>query len=376
MCLGRERRLRRVRAARARRSARVPALLGDPSNPFVCQLATVGGGRYRLLALLTAVAVIAGAVGVMALASASRPGPTRSARPRALTAPAALPRRPAAAAKPHARVRRRPVGVATMVLHLVDRARTVSVSGHLVARSLETVIRYPTGLRGPFPLIVFGHGFAVSPAPYARLLDAWTRAGYVVAAPVFPLENDHAPGGPDEHDLVNQPRDMSLVISALSGASPARWPERLVDRHHIAVAGQSDGGDTALAVAYDPSVADHRVSAAIILSGAEDPFAPAFRMPAWGPPLLAVQGTEDTINPPWQTNAFFDQASRPKYLLKLLGAGHLPPYTEPGRQLTEVEHITLAFMQRYLRGRPAALAAYVRAGAGTAGPGSVLVADP
>ena len=38
---------------------------------------------------------------------------------------------------------------------------------------------------GPFPLIVFGHGFDVTPSVYARLLQAWTRAGYVVASPVF-----------------------------------------------------------------------------------------------------------------------------------------------------------------------------------------------
>jgi predicted dienelactone hydrolase len=75
------------------------------------------------------------------------------------------------------------------------------------------MIRYPTAgppserdlvdakpLRGarPFPLIVFGHGFAVTPRPYSQLLRAWARAGYVVAAPVFPLENANAPGGPDE----------------------------------------------------------------------------------------------------------------------------------------------------------------------------------
>ncbi len=79
----------------------------------------------------------------------------------------------------------------------------------------STVIRYPTRATGPLPLIVFGHGFAVTPAYYFRLLRAWARAGYVVAAPVFPLENANAPGGPNESDLVNQPRDMSFVITSM-----------------------------------------------------------------------------------------------------------------------------------------------------------------
>ena len=75
---------------------------------------------------------------------------------------------------------------------------------------------------GPFPLIVFGHGFAVTPAPYAALLRAWARAGYVVAAPVFPLGNANAPGGPNERDLVNQPRDMSFVITRIWRPAAAR----------------------------------------------------------------------------------------------------------------------------------------------------------
>ena len=53
----------------------------------------------------------------------------------------------------------------------------------------------PARAPGPFPLVIFGHGFAVTPGPYASLLEAWARAGYVVAAPIFPLGNANAPGG-------------------------------------------------------------------------------------------------------------------------------------------------------------------------------------
>lgn len=233
-------------------------------------------------------------------------------------------------------------------------------------RSLTTIVRYPAQgapgsgdlidaaparSSGPFPLIVFGHGFAVTPSPYARLLDRWAQAGYVVAAPVFPLENAHAPGGPNEADLVNQPRDMSFVISSLLGAAqaPSGPIDGLIDPRSVGVAGQSDGGDTALASAYDPGVRDRRVRAAVILSGAEDPFAPAFAPSRHGPPLLATQGTLDTINPPSMTQAFFDDAPSPKYLLTLVGASHLPPYTQPGPQLSSVEDVSIAFLDHYLK---------------------------
>jgi fermentation-respiration switch protein FrsA (DUF1100 family) len=306
--------------------------------------------------------------------------------PRATTvkrAPATTPARAVHRAPVRARRVRRPArrsfAVGLQSVRLVDPSRTISTSGGVVRRAFETVVRYPiaggAGRRaGPFPLVVFGHGFAVSPAPYALLLDAWTRAGYVVAAPVFPLENGSAPGGPNERDLVNQPGDMSLVISSLISASEGRAGRLagLIDPARVVVAGQSDGGDTALAAAYDPSVRDRRVRAAVILSGAEDPFAAAFRMPRTGPALLAVQGTADTINPPASTYLFYGEAGSPKVLLKLIGAGHQPPYTEPGPELTAVERTTTAFLDDVCKGETARLRGLLAVGG--AGGGSVLSA--
>jgi alpha-beta hydrolase superfamily lysophospholipase len=205
--------------------------------------------------------------------------------------------------------------------------------------------------------VVFGHGFAVTPGLYARLLHSWARAGYVVVAPAFPLENAHAPAGPDESDLTNQPADMSFVISRILAAAGTRAGPLagLVDPVQIAVAGQSDGGDTALALAYNRHFRDPRVSAAIILSGAEMPGVSGFTFPRGSPPLLATQGTADTVNLPSETNAFFEIARRPKYLLSLLGAEHLPPYSDQQPQLGIVEAVTKAFLDGYLEHRPGAL---------------------
>ena len=238
------------------------------------------------------------------------------------------------------------------VFRFVDGSRTIRLpDGRRVPRPLVTVVRYPaTG--GPYPLIVFGHGFALTPAVYAHLLDAWTRAGYVVAAPVFPLGNANAPGGPNESDLVNQPQDMSVVITrllVLNGRAKGVLGGK-IDPSRIAVAGHSDGAETALAVAYDHRFRDRRVRAAIVLSGAALPGMGPF--PQNGPPLLAVQGTADTTNAPANTSAYFGLARRPKFLLWLLGASHLPPYTDQQPQLGIVERATIAFLDHYLKGRP------------------------
>jgi predicted dienelactone hydrolase len=262
--------------------------------------------------------------------------------------------------------------VGKIVIHFRDPSRLVTFPGQRpVPRPLTTVIRYPaagdpsrTDIRdappartaGPFPLIVFAHGFNVTPATYASLMRAWTRAGYVVAAPVFPLTNANTPGGANESDLVNQPRDMSFVISRLLARDAARYSvlHRLINSHEIAVSGQSDGGSTALAVAYNSHFADHRIRAAMILSGAEIPGLGGYDFPAPSPPLLAVQGTADSSNAPASTYRYFDVAPQPKFLLTLLGAGHLPPYTTQQPQLTIVERETIAFLDRYLKRLPGA----------------------
>jgi dienelactone hydrolase len=238
------------------------------------------------------------------------------------------------------------------LFRFVDHSRTIRLpDGKRVPRSLETTVRYPA-MGGARPLILFAHGFALTPATYSRLLGAWAQAGYVVAAPSFPLENANAPGGPDESDLVNQPRDVSFVTSRLLAltARPSGVLEGRIDPGRIAVAGHSDGGVTALAVAYDRRFRDRRVRAAIVLSGAALPRMGPF--PRRGPPLLAVQGTADRINAPETTASFFRLARRPKFLLWLLGASHLPPYSEQEPQLGIVERATIAFFAHYLKGRP------------------------
>jgi dienelactone hydrolase len=264
---------------------------------------------------------------------------------------------------------RHPFAVGLRVVRFIDRSRVVRLpGGKSVPRVLVTYVRYPAlgspagsdvsdapeaRGSGPFPLIVFGHGYAVTPAPYASLLRAWARAGYVVAAPVFPLENANAPGGPNEADLTNQPADLRFVISRMVAASNLATNPLggMVDPTSIAVAGHSDGGETALAVAYDRRFRDSRIRAAVILSGAQIPGL-GFTFPHGSPPLLATQGTADAINPPSLTYAFYRIAPHPKFLLTLAGAEHLPPYSYQQPQLGIVERVTIAFLDHYFRRGP------------------------
>jgi predicted dienelactone hydrolase len=219
---------------------------------------------------------------------------------------------------------------------------------------------------------VFGHGFATTPFLYHRLLRAWAAAGYLVAAPRFPLGNANAPGGPDENDIVNQPRDMSFVISRLLDANASQESplSGLIDSGRIAVAGQSDGAETAFAATYQRPWHDGRVKAAVILSGAE--LGAHSFVVSRTVPLLAAQGTADRINPPVYTLDLFHAVDRPKFLLLLRHAGHLGPYTVPGARLAAVERVSIAFLNHYLRGEP--VAAIARAAAPF--PGDTLKSEP
>jgi predicted dienelactone hydrolase len=158
-------------------------------------------------------------------------------------------------------------GVGVTILPLVDDRRWFVLAGdRREPRKLTTYVYYPdvntpsatagngrppSPAPGPHPLVVFAHGFDETPATYASLLHYWASAGFVVAAPLFPRTNVHAPGGPDEADVVNQPADISFVISNLLAldADSSSPLHALIDAGRIAVAGHSDGAETALAVA-------------------------------------------------------------------------------------------------------------------------------
>src|SRR3954454_3317119 len=128
-------------------------------------------------------------VAVALLLSACTSGPAAASRP--------TPSAPAAAPTDDAPL---PDGVTSRVLQLVDPSRTTDPTpldrGNADAtsgRSLPTTLYYPASGTGPFPVVVFGHGLDAVPSGYRYLLQSWAAAGFVVAAPLFPLTSSAAP---------------------------------------------------------------------------------------------------------------------------------------------------------------------------------------
>jgi dienelactone hydrolase len=233
-------------------------------------------------------------------------------------------------------------------------------------RNLVTTILYPidsppaTGQSadatpssgGPYPLVVFAHGFAVTPATYAVILDGWVAAGYVVAAPEFPLSGADGPGPASEADLVEQPADLSAVIGFVTAAAtdPASWLDGLVDPTRLAEAGQSDGGSTVAAATLDSVARDPRVTAAVTLSGAELDMPGGSYGNRANVPLLVVQGDRDPVNPPSSSAAIYRDAHEPKGYLDIIGGGHLSPYLDDTPQARLVRSCILGFLDYELGG--------------------------
>jgi dienelactone hydrolase len=207
---------------------------------------------------------------------------------------------------------------------------------------------------GPFPLIAFAPGYLQCGGVYRQLLRTWASAGYVVAVLTFPRTNCDLGAAADEADLVNQPADVSWLISQLISDSARRrgWLSGLINQARIAVAGHSDGGDTVAAVAADTCCQDHRVTGAIVLAGAEWPPLRGRYFPPGSPPMLFVQGSADPINPPGASLQLYQaDTAGPRYYLDVFGAGHLTPYEGDTAQERLVARVTIKFLDRFIAGQ-------------------------
>ena len=255
--------------------------------------------------------------------------------------------------------------------------------GYLGHRTLETAIYYPLAqgsaspqpAPGRLPLLLFAPGFQYCSDTYKYLLRTWASAGYVVAAVNFPRTECNLGTAADELDVVNQPQDMSYVLSKLLSlsAQPGNPLSGLLNPNQVAAVGHSDGGDTVAALGASTCCTDAHtrleLKAVAVLSGAAlSTITPTFPGPGTyfshgAPPMMFVQGSADTISPPSYSRQLYqaDGASA-RYYFDLCGADHWKPYagSNPTEQL--VARVTLDFFDRYVLGRDGAQPTMMRHG--------------
>ncbi|HSP79616.1 MAG TPA: hypothetical protein VLQ93_13855 [Myxococcaceae bacterium] len=124
--------------------------------------------------------------------------------------------------------------------------------------------RIPVASGGPFPLLAYAHGLTSLGDTARFVTEHLATHGYVVIAPLFPLSNRNAPGGPTIEDLANQPEDLAFVmrqVALLSGADADL--AAAVDTQHRGLLGFSAGGLTVLIGTYHPVLALDGIQATV-----------------------------------------------------------------------------------------------------------------
>ena len=189
----------------------------------------------------------------------------------------------------------------------IDTSRSTQANGDYPGddrRILEGTLWHPVSASdGPYPLIVYSHGFSSSKEGGAYLAQQLASLGYVVVSVNYPLTNYNAPGGPNVKDVMNQPADVSFLIDTLLAQSntPGHALAGMVDGSRIGVTGISLGGLTTELVTYHPTLRDPRIGAALSIAGPTAIFSPVFfeRVKV---PFMMLSGDIDAMVP-HDTNA-------------------------------------------------------------------------
>ena len=178
---------------------------------------------------------------------------------------------------------------------------------------------------GPYPVVLFSHGYAGFPEQSVDLTTHLASWGFVVVAPDHVERSLSGLLGTAGQGVT--PRDDTAVLSesldvALADAKKADSPlHGLLDADEVAVTGHSAGAYAA----YADASSDKRIKAFISYSVGLGGDSAKGKTPPPVPdvPGMVMLGTRDGIIPPASSRAVFEGMNAPKYLVEIKGAGHL-----------------------------------------------------
>jgi predicted dienelactone hydrolase len=245
----------------------------------------------------------------------------------------------------------------------VDPSRATAHNGNYAGapdRTLRTLIWQPA-TAGPLPLFVMAHGFGGLPEKFEVMARTIAAAGFVVAAPAFPLTNENAPGGHTHglQDIAHQPGDVSFVIDQLllANAAPGDALQNRILPDEIAVLGHSLGGTTVAALTRKNCCRDNRVRASILFAaGPLDLFTNLFGTDpiTAGPPTLILHGTVDSTVTFATSQRLYSDIDPPRFFVGITGADHSDAIEAPTEPLTSVQLVSeraiVAFLNAMFRG--------------------------
>ena len=216
-------------------------------------------------------------------------------------------------------------------------------------REKDVIVWYPSLAEGPLdaelgaildaplvpdavelPALLYSHGACGLNTHYNEILTNIARTGWIVVAMSHPGNTDN---DPDCDTPVNQalafferPGDVVATLDWLleEAADPASPLFDAVDEDRLGVAGHSFGAlTTLLVVPREP-----RFSAALpmappyVLGGASGVINPL--LPLEIPTMIQVGELDPIVTPEADAQPIYDRLVAPRYLVELLGSGHLP----------------------------------------------------
>ena len=170
----------------------------------------------------------------------------------------------------------------------------------------------PISTRGPFPVVLFSHGYGGYPEQSSFLTDHLATWGFVVVAPDHRSRDLKAvvSGTPDksQNDVTDLRQALALVRSMNDAAGTLLTGK--LDLTRVASLGHSAGGGAAITVSDDKDIRTYIG------------LAPVPGTPPKGKPGLIMQGTTDMVVQPGGTLNLYDKLAAPKRLVLIADAGH------------------------------------------------------
>jgi dienelactone hydrolase len=171
---------------------------------------------------------------------------------------------------------------------------------------------------GPYPIVLFSHGYGGFPEQSATLTTHIASWGFVVAAPdhversLSGLLGNAAKGVKPLTDSQVLEQTLTLVRSDAQRAKSPIF--HLVIPDKAAVIGHSSGASAA----YELAAADPEISSFISYAVEEPKGMPVPKVPG-----MVMTGTTDGVIPPAHDRIVYDGMRSPKYFVQIGNAGHL-----------------------------------------------------
>jgi fermentation-respiration switch protein FrsA (DUF1100 family) len=199
----------------------------------------------------------------------------------------------------------------------IDALLPADVNPPLVTDAYRDV---PASPKGPFPLVLFAHGFAAFRNQSTFLTAHLATWGFVVAAPDYLERGLGAQLGQPPQTTYGDVELGRATVDLLKaeGARAGGLLEGVVSAERIAITGHSAGGGSSIRFGGEPDVVTYIPLSAGVRGGGEEIALP-------DKPSLWLTGDADGVVPLDGVEATYARALPPKRIVVIENAGHLAP---------------------------------------------------